>query len=164
MRKILKLCAIFLFFASSILILPNFINSARGQSVLQSTYNDILDRETRISLQYYLMWAGFYNATLDGDIGPKTINAIKKFQASYGLPQDGILSDGLVRELRSVADNAREKAGFAIILDEQSGVKLGVPLSFVQAGEVTSRGTRWKNQKKKTWKLKPFVFLNSVRL
>ena len=64
------------------------------------TNSDILKKETQSSItaetmtktqvQEALKNAGYYDGGLDGKFGPKTKEAIKKFQEAVGLKMDGI--------------------------------------------------------------------------
>jgi serine protease Do len=124
------------------------ISAASGQSVLESIYEEKLDKETRVSIQYHLMWAGKYNATLDGDIGTKTINAIKDFQSELGMVPTGVVSTEFMDQLRQVSELAKQKSGFSVLFDEQSGADIGIPYSYVGAGTSTGRGTKWRHSDK----------------
>ncbi len=42
---------------------------------------------------------GFDAGTPDGNMGDKTVSALKSFQKSVGLPQDGKVTDQVVKEL-----------------------------------------------------------------
>lgn len=124
------------------------INASNAQSVLQSLYNENLSKDDRIDIQFHLMWAGSYNATLDGDIGDKTINGIKEFQASLGLAPDGVVNAYLLGELRRASERARVNARYTMTFDPQSGTEIGIPVEFVGSGVSTPRGTRWRHQDK----------------
>lgn len=45
-------------------------------------------------IQTALKNAGYYTGTIDGKIGPKTRNAIMKFQEEHGLKVDGVVGKG----------------------------------------------------------------------
>lgn len=49
-----------------------------------------IDLNTNVGIQAALKILGFYNGTLDGIFGTKTLEAIRQFQAKYGLTIDGI--------------------------------------------------------------------------
>ena len=46
---------------------------------------------TPVQVQTALKNAGYYDGTLDGRIGPNTINAIARFQKDYGLMMDSVI-------------------------------------------------------------------------
>ena len=54
----------------------------------------------RKELQQRLSRAGFNTGGVDGKIGPKTLAAIRSYQASKGLIPDGYASLKLLRRLR----------------------------------------------------------------
>jgi len=75
----------------------------RGMDKLRSQWpagERRLRRSERTELQQRLTNAGFSTGGVDGQIGPNTRAAIKAYQASRGLPQDGHPSYGLLEQLR----------------------------------------------------------------
>lgn len=46
--------------------------------------------QTALAALYYYPDKGAKNNGIDGYYGPKTANAVKRFQSMYGLPADGI--------------------------------------------------------------------------
>jgi len=61
----------------------------------------VLTREERLELQQLLVQRGFYQGDPDGQIGPKTRDALRSFQVSIGLPADGFASAGMLERLRT---------------------------------------------------------------
>ncbi|WP_386679269.1 lytic murein transglycosylase [Loktanella sp. R86503] len=59
-----------------------------------------LKRAERVALQQRLTAAGYDTGGVDGKIGPATRRAIRAFQASRGLPQDGYAGVNLLDRLR----------------------------------------------------------------
>jgi len=63
------------------------------------TYTDQAAQLSQKQIQRALKSAGFYQGPIDGKIGPKTKNAIIKFQKSKGLKADGIVGKKTSAEL-----------------------------------------------------------------
>jgi membrane-bound lytic murein transglycosylase B len=59
-----------------------------------------LSRSETIEMQERLTARGYDTDGTDGIIGPNTVNAIRRFQASQGLTPDGFASAGLLQKLR----------------------------------------------------------------
>nr|WP_228728336.1 spore cortex-lytic enzyme [Brevibacillus composti] len=59
-------------------------------------------------LQYRLQVLGMYQAPLDGIYGTKTKQAVRKFQAKYGMPADGVAGKHTWRTLKRVSVNRSE--------------------------------------------------------
>ncbi|MCM8766084.1 MAG: peptidoglycan-binding protein [Candidatus Omnitrophica bacterium] len=53
-------------------------------------------------IQEALKKAGFYSGEIDGKIGPKTREAIKKFQSARGLKVDGVVGPQTWKELEKI--------------------------------------------------------------
>jgi N-acetylmuramoyl-L-alanine amidase len=67
--------------------LPIFIDEAHGQAILKqgSIGGGVWE------LQGRLKFLGFYNGQIDGHFGPKTKEAVIRFQQQFGLKADGIV-------------------------------------------------------------------------
>jgi len=78
--------------------------NAQAAPVLQvgSQNGDVWD------LQYRLQILGYYQGKLDGIFGPKTAQAVKKFQRDYGLAADGIAGKQTWQVLKKVSVNQKE--------------------------------------------------------
>jgi peptidoglycan hydrolase-like protein with peptidoglycan-binding domain len=57
-------------------------------------------RSERKELQRRLTARGFNTRGVDGRIGPRTVQALRDYQKSQGLPQDGYASPGILQRLR----------------------------------------------------------------
>jgi lytic murein transglycosylase len=64
------------------------------------TDDRLLSRAERVELQLWLIERGFYSGAADGILGSRTVEAIKAFQASAGIPADGFASARVLRALR----------------------------------------------------------------
>ena len=54
------------------------------------------------NLQKFLNWYGNYKLVIDGDIGEKTITAVKKFQKSNGLKVDGLFGKSSLAKAKTI--------------------------------------------------------------
>jgi membrane-bound lytic murein transglycosylase B len=61
----------------------------------------VLSREERLELQQHLSRKGFDVGTPDGQIGPRTRNALRAFQAASGGVPDGFASASVLDRLRA---------------------------------------------------------------
>jgi lytic murein transglycosylase len=61
----------------------------------------VLTRNEALELQQLLVQRGFYQGDPDGQIGPKTRDALRNFQASIGQPADGFASADMLEHLRA---------------------------------------------------------------
>ncbi|MGH6678415.1 MAG: peptidoglycan-binding domain-containing protein, partial [Bradyrhizobium sp.] len=59
-----------------------------------------LSRFERLQLQQLLTERGFYRGAPDGQIGGQTREALRRFQASIGVPADGFASAEVLERLR----------------------------------------------------------------
>jgi lytic murein transglycosylase len=60
----------------------------------------VLTRDERIELQQRLTRAGFNTRGIDGIIGPNTLDAVRRYQASIGVTPDGYASLRVLQRLR----------------------------------------------------------------
>ena len=97
----------------------------------------------RLALQSDLAWVGEYNGAITGDVSERMVNAIKEFQKSRGGRETGVLNP---QERGALADTARrrqENAGWKIITDAGTGVRLGIPTKLVPQQASDASGTKW---------------------
>jgi len=84
------------------LAIAHLADRLRGGGAIQASWprgEPALSREQRVRLQERLSVRGFDVGIADGIIGPRTVDAIKAFQASQGLPPDGFATVGLLERL-----------------------------------------------------------------
>ncbi|WP_332681861.1 serine protease [Bosea sp. (in: a-proteobacteria)] len=104
-----------------------------------------LPEAERKAIQSDLIWTGHLNSAATGNFGPLTFRAVNGFKAGRGAP-DGRLSPAERQELARLARIAREAAGFAIVTDERTGVRIGIPQKLLPKREATpSGGSRWQS-------------------
>jgi peptidoglycan hydrolase-like protein with peptidoglycan-binding domain len=90
------------------------------------------DREARLRVQDALVWTGHYDGRLDGAFGPRTRQAIRNFQASMGDPATGSLSQRQVASLEAARQEAVAAAGFSVVEDLETGVRIGIPTALFE--------------------------------
>ncbi len=102
--------------------------------------------EAIMKQQEALVWTTDYEGLVDGQVGPETIKAIRKFQSRIGNPATGSLTavelDRLLKEGRA----KKTSAGFKEITDKDAGVFVGVPLAFVSSPTRTKWGRHYGKQ------------------
>jgi hypothetical protein len=77
---------------------------------------------TRIKLQESLIWTGYSPGPLDGEIGERTLLAIRTFQGALGRPQTGLVTQ---------AELNIERSGFQLVLDKTTGISIGIPKTIL---------------------------------
>jgi hypothetical protein len=60
----------------------------------------LLSRAERVELQLWLIERGFYSGAADGILGGRTVEALKAFQSSAGIPADGFATARVLAALR----------------------------------------------------------------
>ena len=103
---------------------------AEAASTLSDTYNSQTALDFRQGLQMRLAWTGDYQGPFDGNVGPATLRAIRDFQARHAMTADGVINQPFLRLLLSESDRRQKAAGFALVEDEATGVRVGLPLVF----------------------------------
>lgn len=129
---------------------------ARAQSVTAAPANAALDAARaafealpiadRKAIQDALVWTGDYTGTVDGTFGRITFESIAKWQARLKLPPNGILDDKARATLALAAQGARSTAKFQMVTDDRSGVRIGLPMRWVDTTQKSERGTRWSSR------------------
>lgn len=66
----------------------------------KKTYSESAIELSQKQIQRALKKAGFYKGEIDGKMGPKTKEAIMRFQKAHGLKADGIVGKRTNEELR----------------------------------------------------------------
>lgn len=104
-----------------------------------------LPEAERKAIQADLIWTGHLNSAATGSFGPLTFRAVNGFKAGRGQP-DGQLSTAERQELARLARTAREASGFAIVTDERTGVRIGIPQKLLPKREaLPTGGSRWQS-------------------
>lgn len=124
---------------------PKAVATTRIRPAVQTPTDtaNALGQAERLALQSDLAWVGEYNGAITGEVSERMVNAIKEFQKSRGAKQTGALNP---QERGILADTARrrqENAGWKIITDPGTGVRLGIPTKLVPQSVSDANGTRW---------------------
>ena len=109
----------------------------------RGAYRGLPDAEVR-ALEYDLIWAGETDAVTDGRIGRRDIEAIRAFEGRVGGTVDGVLTDLERRPLERRAERARAAAGYEVVLDRPTGMRLGLPRAYLDVREPAANGTLWR--------------------
>jgi peptidoglycan hydrolase-like protein with peptidoglycan-binding domain len=99
----------------------------------------------RIALQSDLAWAGHYNGVVDGEVGERTIAAIKAFQKSVRGKDTGVLNPQEREVLRGVARKLQRDVGWTLVTDPASGTRLGLPLKRTPRKVADAGLTSWNS-------------------
>ena len=121
-------------FAPTLLALAAVLSSAAAQTppteaqlqAARTTFEAMPEAERR-AIQDALVWTGDYNGAVDGGFGKRTFDALVKFETRARLKPDGQLDAQERAALEAAAKKARQDLRFAIVTEERSGLKIGVP-------------------------------------
>ena len=115
------------------------IDSAR------SAFEALSDTD-RKAIQDALIWTGDYSGVTDGTFGRQTYAAIAAFQMRMQQPPNGILAPQARSALLSAARQARGAAGFTLVDDPKTGIRIGIPTKFLPKQSVNpTEGSRWQS-------------------
>ncbi|WP_152013441.1 MULTISPECIES: trypsin-like peptidase domain-containing protein [unclassified Bosea (in: a-proteobacteria)] len=104
-----------------------------------------LPEAERKAIQADLIWTGHLNSAATGNFGALTFRAVNSFKAWRGEP-NGQLTPAERQELARLAKTARDAAGFAVITDQPTGVRIGIPQKLLPKREATpAGGSRWQS-------------------
>ncbi|MBB4040357.1 hypothetical protein GGR34_002010 [Microvirga flocculans] len=105
-----------------------------------------LSEGDRKALQEALIWTGDYSGVADGAFGRQTFTSIAAYQARLRQPPNGILPLQARTALLDAAQQARKAAGFTLVDDTKSGVRIGIPLKILPKQSAnTNGGSRWQS-------------------
>lgn len=94
-------------------------------------------------IQAWLVWEGLYPGPIDGEIGPGTSTAVKRFQKSLNAPQTGSLTPQQIETLKNRAEVKVRGVGFARVADGPTGVEIGMPLLTAPTRAMSKFGTNY---------------------
>jgi peptidoglycan hydrolase-like protein with peptidoglycan-binding domain len=108
----------------------------------EDTANAMAQAE-RLALQSDLAWVGQYNGAITGDVSERMVAAIKEFQKSRGGRETGVLNPQERGVLADTAKRRQENAGWKIVNDPGTGVRLGIPTKLTPQQTSDANGARW---------------------
>ncbi len=97
----------------------------------------------RIAIQDDLVWTGDYNGVVNGDFNSRAVAGVKTFQKRRGGKDTGVLNPPERTALSRAAKQRRAAAGWQIIVEPMTGVRLGIPAKLVGAAVRAATGSRW---------------------
>ncbi|CAM5205161.1 Peptidoglycan binding domain-containing protein OS=Bosea thiooxidans OX=53254 GN=SAMN05660750_01194 PE=4 SV=1 [Bosea thiooxidans] len=110
----------------------------------QARFEELPEAE-RKAIQNDLIWAGQFNGAVSGSYGPLTFRAINAFKGGRG-PADGVLVPAERAALAKAAQGARDAAGFRLLVDDKTGIRIGIPAKLLpKRSETPSGGSRWQS-------------------
>lgn len=108
----------------------------------EDTANAMAQAE-RLALQSDLAWVGEYNGAITGDVSERMVAAIKAFQKSRGGRETGVLNPQERGALADTAKRRQENAGWKIVNDPGTGVRLGIPTKLTPQQTSDANGVKW---------------------
>ena len=100
----------------------------------------------RVAAQDALVWTGDYASGADGAFGRRTLEGIVSWQRSGRRPVTGMLDKASLAALVAAGRKARDAAGFAVVADPASGVRIGIPQKLLpKRNPNTIGGTRFQS-------------------
>ncbi|WP_166652510.1 peptidoglycan-binding domain-containing protein [Enterovirga rhinocerotis] len=108
---------------------------------------EALPEANRTAIQDALVWTGDYASTADGVFGRRSFEAIQAFQRRTKRPATGVLDKAATATLLSAAARARGAAGFSVVSDQPTGIRIGLPLKLLPKRSAnTAGGTRLQSK------------------
>src|ERR1700687_706139 len=99
----------------------------------------------RQAIQSDLAWVGEYNGAISGEVSERMVAAIKEFQKAKGGKQTGVLNPQERGLLAETAKRRQDNAGWKIVTDAGSGVRLGIPTKLAPQQSSDANGAKWSS-------------------
>lgn len=115
-------------------------DDAEGIVEMQPSPSQWLDGNHRI--QEALVYLGGYDALIDGDLGPRTRQAVKVYQERQAFKPTGVLTDEQAAALFEEAEAWRQRYGMKVFSDEKAGYRLTYPSLLLSEMELVDPDTR----------------------
>ncbi|MER0237859.1 serine protease [Fulvimarina sp. MAC8] len=113
---------------------------------MAEAYNSQTDIDFRQGLQIRLAWTGDYEGSFDGVIGPRSLRAIRDFQARHGMNPNGVISDDMLAQLVDKSDSIQNSLGVAFADDALTGSRMLIPFNRVVDSGTTDVGNLWRSE------------------
>ncbi|MDY8110425.1 serine protease [Fulvimarina sp. 2208YS6-2-32] len=131
----------------SLAVMPVSLSAVNAQAMgLAEAYNSQTEIDFRQGLQIRLAWAGDYVGPFDGIVGPRTLRAIRDFQARHGMDPNGVITDEMLTRLVGLSDSIQNGLGVAFAEDEKSGSRMLIPFNRVVDSGRTDVGNLWRSE------------------
>ncbi|MGF9763624.1 serine protease [Microvirga sp. 0TCS3.31] len=107
---------------------------------------EALSETDRKLIQDALIWTGDYNGVADGTFGRQTYAAIAAYQIRSRQQPNGILIPQARSDLLAAAQQARSAAGFTLVDDPKTGIRIAIPTKILSKQATNpSGGSRWQS-------------------
>jgi hypothetical protein len=107
---------------------------------------EALANTDRKAIQDALIWTGDYSGVADGTFGRQTFVAIAAYQRRAQQPPNGILMLQARAALLAAAQQAKSAAGFTLVDDAKTGIRIGIPAKILPKRSANpSGGGRWQS-------------------
>lgn len=111
----------------------------------RSAFEALADTD-RKTTQDALIWTGDYSGVADRAFGRQTFAAITAYQRRAQQPPNGILTIQARAALVAAAQQARKAAGFTLVDDAETGIRIGIPTKILPKRSANpSGGGRWQS-------------------
>jgi hypothetical protein len=105
---------------------------------------EALPEPDRRAIQDALVWTGDHNGVSDGNFGKRTRDAISAFAIRAKKPAGGMLDDAGKAALLAAGEKARAAVRFALVTDQRTGIRLGVPQALMPKPRPLGSGAVWE--------------------
>ena len=133
-------------FASAQAPAPAPVPAPNPQLAAAQASFDSLPEAERKAIQNDLIWTGHFNGAVSGSYGPLTFRAINALKAPARGAPDGMLNPAERRGLAQAAQASRDAAGFRLLADDKTGMRIGIPAKILPKRDASPTGSRWQSE------------------